>query len=317
MTTPDPAERLRAAIRRAEEAMEPITADDVIAATALSTTERRNHNDGMEGDWIVTTDRPELMDRRRSRWLAGAAAAALVAIVGIGLVVVAGSDDDPSVDVDADNDTIDAVDAADDTEGAASDDPDAATEEASARSPLDIVEARYAAMAALDMDAIDADVSPDVDYCRGDQGAGDGCFVASAGYFDIGGWGDDNKLRAIRNHAFGGAVVADCTAEGNEVTCQDQDRHRLLDLAETEMPPLIATYTVEDGRIVTIWVELTAMMGATEAAVARQETAYAAWVREEYPDRFGDLFLVGKVRLAPELAAEHRELVAEWVATLP
>ncbi|MEM9612451.1 MAG: hypothetical protein AAF962_22330 [Actinomycetota bacterium] len=286
-------------IRRVNGLVEPVTISDV--ETFGSSTRNGLVVQGTDDDidWLSPIEEETNMKLLRHRWAWGLVGAAALVVVAILMLVVVGGDDDLSLDL--------------------AEDPSSTTApRPPERTPLEVVEARYEALNALDFDAVHADVADSATFCfrfLPDRNVTDDCQDSIDGYHAAGGLGDQDETAALRAHSFGGAIDYSCSTEGSTVTCTQQINHLLTEKSGAELQLLTVTYTVADGRVTFIEKLPDKAEGAQLNLVRTEEAGYVAWLRQEYPDEAEELISLDRARISQDAAARHRELVAEWVST--
>lgn len=138
-------------------------------------------------------------------------------------------------------------------------------------------------------------------------------FVLEEGSFE-----DDvasyNRL-AIQWYVEHATMNAECTASGNEVTCDFAPVGLLGVKDENGNPTLVSRYTdtfiVENGLVV-YWNE-----GLTTRPVdSRRAPEYKAWLQETYPEDHADLYLFDSMLVfEDDQIQRHHNFIAEWAAS--
>lgn len=126
---------------------------------------------------------------------------------------------------------------------------------------------------------------------------------------------DDLATLAMASHVAGvtdfySCVQADTTTVVCEVVIEG-------DAFWDVPPPVTDTFTVEDGLITHQRYDTTALPVSPSDPANPARLEYLGWVEENRPELEGSLFWsesLGRLRLSPDTAETHRELIAEWRA---
>lgn len=141
--------------------------------------------------------------------------------------------------------------------------------------------------------------------------------LAPTSYFGRQSHVDGYNLSSQRWYVEHATMNAECTADGNVVTCDFAPVGLFSVKDENGDSTLVSkwtdTFTVENG-LVTYWYE-----GLSQRTLdSRRETEYGAWLKDTYPNDHAELFAFGSLLSSDEdMIQRHHDFIAEWAGIAP